>query len=312
VPSQNNGMSRVERIGFRWVLAAGVAIAALMPPAFGHETVMLRHVHGLGYSPDGRRIIIPNHQGLSIYDGGRWSKMPGPAHDFMGFAVTRKFIFSSGHVAPGGGRGASLGLIRSQDGGRSWTSLGFEGEAEFHLVAAGYESDALYVHNPAPNSRMPRSGLYRMAPEGVAWRGAEARGMRGELYKLAAHPTDEATIAAVTSEGLFWSRNGGDEFRPLIEGAEVRTAYFPLDGDSLWFGTFDGRPALFRLALADGARDEIGLPPIGRDLVAYVAQNPVRRAEFAMVTFERAVFLSPDRGKTWTRIARARGARAER
>jgi hypothetical protein len=242
-----------------------------------------------------------------VYSDNRWSKTPGPKHDFMGFAATRDAIFSSGHVAPGGARGASLGLIRSQDGGGSWTSLGFEGEAEFHVVAAGYESNALYVYSEAPNSRMPRPGLYRMVGESPGWRNVDARGLRGEVVKLTAHPTDEATVAAVTTEGLFLSRNGGDEFQPVIEGGQVRTAYFPLDGDSLWFGTFDRRPGLFRLAVTNGAREEIALPPIGRDAVAYIAQNPVRRAEFAIVTFERAAFLSPDRGKTWTRIAPARG-----
>jgi hypothetical protein len=46
------------------------------------------------------------------------------------------------------------------------------------------------------------------------------------------------------------------------------------------------------------SQEEIARPPIGRDAVAYITQNPARRAEFAIVTFERAVFLTLDRGKT--------------
>lgn len=267
----------------------------------------MRHAHGLGYSPDGTRIMIPGHQGIMVYDGKRWSIAPGPARDYMGFAVTRRSIFTSGHFMPGGSLGASLGLLRSGDGGRSWTSLGFEREAEFHLVAAGYDSDALYVYCTAPNSRMPQPGLYRMLDGGRIWRSAGARGMRGELYKLAVHPNEEGTIAAVTSEGLFLSRDGGDDFEALVVGAELRTAYFPLDGDSLWFGTFNGRPGLFRMALGSGAREEIALPALRRDAVAFIAQNPAQREEFTIVTFERAVYVTPDRGRAWMRIARARG-----
>lgn len=287
-----------------FILAIALALANA---ASGRETLPLRHAHGLGYSADGARIMIPGHQGLMVHEGGRWSIAPGPERDFMGFAVTRDSIFSSGHFPPGGARGSSVGLLRSRDGGRSWTSIGFENEADFHVVAAGYESNALYVHTTARNPRMPRAGLYRMQNEGVDWRSAGARGMRGEIFTLAVHPTDEAMVAAATSEGLFLSRNGGDDFETLIAGGELRAAYFPLDGDSLWFATFADGPRLFRRAVGSDAREEIALPRIGRDAVAYIAQNPVRRDEFAIVTFERAVFLTPDRGSTWTRIARARG-----
>jgi photosystem II stability/assembly factor-like uncharacterized protein len=295
------------RMRLRWLILASAGLLALAFAARAQDILPLRHAHGLGYSADGARIMIPGHQGIMVYGGKRWSIAPGPARDYMGFAVTRRLIFSSGHFAPGGARGTSLGLLRSGDGGRSWASLGFEGEAEFHLVAAGYESDALYLYSSVPNSRMPRAGLYRMLNGAGGWRSVAARGVRGELFKLAVHPSDEAVVAAVTSEGLFLSRSGGEEFEPLVAGAELRTAYFPLDGDSLWFGTFDGGPALFRMALGGGAREEIALPPLRLDAVAFIAQNPMRRAEFTIVTFERAVFVTPDRGRTWTRIARARG-----
>jgi hypothetical protein len=290
-----------------WLKLAGAALLALLSTASAQDAVTLRHVHGLGYSADGTRILIPSHRGLALYTGERWSVLPGPAHDYMGFAVTRDFIYTSGHFAPGRGVDTSLGLIRSPDDGQSWSSLGFEREAEFHLVAAGYESNALYVYNVTPNSRMPQVGLHRMIGGGQSWRNVSAQGMRGEPVKLAVHPTDEAMLAAVTSEGLFLSRNGGEDFKAIVEGAAVRTAYFPLDGDSLWFGTFDGRPGLFRIPIKNGPREEVALPPLRRDAVAYIAQNPARRTEFAIVTFERAVFLSSDRGATWRQIAAARG-----
>lgn len=292
-----------------WLASVGIAMASFfLPAAFGQDEVTLRHAHGLGYSAEGMRIMIPNHYGIAVYSDGRWAMAPAAAYDYMGFSVTRKYIFSSGHDAPGGGRGgALLGVMRSRDGGQTWKSLAFKGEAEFHLLAAGYDSNALYLYNAAPNSRMRDTGLYRMLREGRRWRSCHARGMRGEPFKLAAHPTDEATLAAATSEGLFLSRNGGDDFQPLVEGPELRAAYFPLDGDALWFGTFDGKPALFRLPLAGGAREEIALPTIGHDAVASIAQNPARLSEFAILTFEHAVFVTPDRGTTWTRIALARG-----
>ena len=49
--------------------------------------------------------------------------------------------------------------------------------------------------------------------------------------------------------------------------------------------------------------DRIALPPLTKDAVAYIAQNPARRDELAIATFRRSVFLSADHGRTWRQIA---------
>lgn len=288
--------------------AMSLPLASFMPPP-AQAITELRHAHGIGYSADGNRILIPNHYGIGVYSQGRWSKAPGPKHDFMGFVVTREFIFSSGHAAGSRGAANPLGLMRSGDGGLSWTDLGLAGEVEFHLVAAGYLTNAVYVYNAEPNAVMPRAGLYRMMGHRlVGWRGAAGRGLRGEPGMLTAHPTQPATIAAATSAGLFLSRDGGEAFEPVMTAMRATAARFTLEGDAVLVGTLEGRkPGLFRIAVKDGARKELALPPFGRDAVANIAQNPVRRSELALVSFERAVFVSSDAGKTWRRIARPRG-----
>lgn len=301
-------MSCTRPIGSRWLaFAMSVPLAVLLPPP-AQAITELRHAHGLGYSADGSRIFIPNHHGIAVYSDGRWSKVPGSEHDYMGFIVTRQYMFSSGHRK--GSRGAEnpLGLMRSGDGGLTWTTLGLEGEVEFHLVAAGYLTNAVYVYNAEPSSAMPRAGLYRMMGRRlVGWRGAAGRGLLGEPGMLTAHPTQPATIAAATTAGLFLSRDGGEAFEPIIT-SRATAARFTLEGDALLVGTLEGgKPGLLRIALKDGVRKELALPPFGRDAVANIAQNPARRSELALISFERAVFVSSDAGKTWRRIARPRG-----
>ena len=53
---------------------------------------LLTHVHGLAYSADGKRLMIPSHHGLAIYENGKWNKAPGPLHDYMGFSATAQNI----------------------------------------------------------------------------------------------------------------------------------------------------------------------------------------------------------------------------
>src|SRR4051812_18340499 len=81
--------------------------------------VTLVHVHGLSYSSDGKWLMIPSHFGLAIYGNGKWSKAPGPEHDYMGFAATAQYLYSSGHPAAGTGLVNPFGLLRSKDGGHS-------------------------------------------------------------------------------------------------------------------------------------------------------------------------------------------------
>ena len=61
-------------------------LLAVAGSAYAQGAVTLTHVHG-----------------LAVYENGRWSKAPGPQHDYMGFSATAKYLYSSGHPAPGSG-----------------------------------------------------------------------------------------------------------------------------------------------------------------------------------------------------------------
>lgn len=280
------------------VLLAGVALAAAAETA-----VTLTHVHGLAYSADGKRLMIPSHHGLAVYADGKWSKAPGPQHDYMGFSATAKHLYSSGHPAPGSGLVNPFGLIRSRDGGRTWDKLGLEGETDFHLLATSWNTNAIYVWNPAPSSRMRQPGLHSTRNDGFVWKPAQATGLEGAPRALAVHPVDPATVAVATDKGIFLSRDSGNRFTAVASGVDGLAVFFELDGKHLWYGAFDGRPLLARVALAGASAERASLPPLARDAVAYIAQNPARRDEFAIATFRRNVYLSPDRGRTWRQIA---------
>ncbi|MEO5698205.1 MAG: F510_1955 family glycosylhydrolase [Burkholderiaceae bacterium] len=290
----------------RIALALLVVALAAAPAARAAQPVTLTHVHGLSYSADGARIMVPSHHGLALFENGRWSKADGPAHDYMGFSATRDALYSSGHPAPGSGLTNPFGLIKSSDGGKSWKKLGLEGESDFHAVATSYGTNAVYVVNHAPNSKMKEPGIYFTTSDGVRWTHAAAGGLGRELKSLALHPTDAKVVAAATSEGLYLSRDAANRFERLFGGQQVLAAAFDLDGEHLWFSGYAGKASLMRTVLKAGAMPEvIGLPELTEDAVAYIAQNPVRHSEMVVATFKRSVFLSKDGGRNWTAIAQA-------
>ena len=278
--------------------------AGLAQRAQADSPVTLVHVHGLAYSVDGQRLMIPSHEGLAVFEHGRWSKAAGPAHDYMGFAATRDALYSSGHPAPGSALTNPFGLIKSRDGGKTWQQLGLTGESDFHTLATSYGTDAVYVLNHAPNSRMAQAGIYYTLNDGLEWTRAAAQGLGPKLADLSVHPTDASLVAAGTDDGLYLSRNFGASFARLVGDEQVLASSFDLDGQHLWFSAYAGRPTLARIALKPGAPAEpVALPPMAQDAVAFIAQNPVRPAEIAIATFRRSVFVSQDRGRTWRQIA---------
>ncbi|OGB32438.1 MAG: glycosyl hydrolase [Burkholderiales bacterium RIFCSPLOWO2_12_FULL_61_40] len=296
---------RFNKYPFHVFLLALVLGVATTAPVRAGEPATLMHIHGLSYSANGKQLMIPSHHGLAVFENGRWSKAAGSAHDYMGFSATRDALYSSGHPAPGSGLANPFGLIKSRDGGKTWQKLGLERESDFHTLATSYGTNAVYVVNHAPNSRMGQTGIHHTRNDGLKWTRAAASGLGGELNCLAAHPADANVVAVGTTDGLYLSRNSAESFELLAGGQRVLAEAFDLDGQQLWFSTYAGKAALLRIGLKPGARaEELPIPALTEDAVAYIAQNPAQRREIAFATFKRSVFLSKDQGRTWMQIAK--------
>lgn len=257
------------------------------------------HLHGLGFSADGRRLIVPAHTGLRVYEDGAWHTPASPAHDYMGFAPVDDGFFSSGHPAPGSSLPEPLGLVRSADDGTTLEPLGFAGESDFHTMAVGYRSHAIYLVNPAPNSRL-QAGPYYSLDGGATWQPFAAQGVLAPPYAIAVHPDEPATLALPTDAGVVQSTDYGASFVLVGPPAPATAAAYSLDGTRLLFGA----TSLAALDLASGAIVLLSAPPLGAaDLLTYIATSPTDAQTLAVATLERDIFLSRDGGATWEQIA---------
>lgn len=289
----------IARLGLLWGVLAFAATAGTL-----RAEQILHHVHGLAFTADGKTLMVPAHIGLAVYRDGRWSKAPGPAHDFMGFSLADKAIYTSGHPAPGSALKNPLGLIKSTDGGATWQQLGLSGESDFHLMAAGYRSNAIYVVNPEPNSRMRQPGIHFTRDDGKSWTRTAAAGLSGRITSIAVHPTDPGRVAVGTLDGLYVSQDSGASFKRTGSATPVRAVSFDFDGKHVYFAPAEG--AMLQRAALDGKGDtKLALPKLDGDFVLYIAQSPTKTDELAIATRSRHVFLTTNGGKSWKQIARA-------
>lgn len=290
----------------RFRILSGAALAALLVAGTGalHAEPVIHHAHGLAFSADGKALLVPAHVGVAVYRDGRWSRAPGPAHDLMGFSAAHIAMYSSGHPAPGSPLRNPLGLVKSTDGGATWQALALSGEADFHVMAAGAVSNAVYVVNYAPNSKMPQPGLYSTRDDGKTWTYAPAQGVDSQILALAVHPKDPATVAAGTLRGgAMLSRDGGKTFNALGAQQPVTAIVFARDGRGILYAQAEP-PALVRRTLGRDSSEQLKLPQLGKDFIAFLAQNAANPKEFAFVTRNRNVHLSKDGGSSWNQIAK--------
>lgn len=260
--------------------------------------IQMPHIHGLNFSSDGKQLLVPAHTGLVIFENNQWVTPDLPPHDYMGYAGVDDGFFSSGHPSSGTNFVNPLGLVSSTDGGKTLTALAFQGESDFHIMAVGYDSHAVYILNTTPNSQLG-VGLYYSLDEGATWQQSFAEGLRSGVIQIAVHPTEKGTVAAATEQGVFLSTNYGNTFVRLGDTTLISAVAFHPNGENLFWG-YD---ALYQYNLSESSIDNLSIPTLANgDSIAYIALNPAS-SELAFATLSKNIYLSKDSGQSWQQIA---------
>ncbi|MEO8611046.1 MAG: F510_1955 family glycosylhydrolase [Chloroflexota bacterium] len=293
-----------EVSSFKWIAAALVLAvlftATLYLPRGTNRTVISAQfpdIHGLGFSADGQRLFVPAHNGLLVYTDGHWETSDLPSNDYMGYTPTNSGFYSSGHPGPQSDLPNPLGLIRSREGASTLEMLAFEGESDFHLLGAGYQTHTLYALNGHPNSRLSR-GLYYTLDDGQTWEQSNMQGGGGSPLQIAVHPTEAGTLAIATEDGVFLSMDYGNTFALTGEAAHITAAVFNPNGETLLMGF----QTITSYDLASGQMEAIQGPNIEEgDTISYIAVNQVT-GEIAVATFDKNIYLSQGNLPSWQRI----------
>ena len=169
----------------------------------------IEHIHGLGINPGDGALFIASHSGLFRMT----PQGPGPERvgdlrqDTMGFTVVGPDQFlGSGHPDARTDDLPHLGLIASEDAGKSWKPRSLRGRVDLHaLTASGkhvFAFDSLSSQLLVSNDR------------GAEWAGYQPP---GPVLALAADPGNHRRVVAGTTKGVYYSRDAAASWRRARE-----------------------------------------------------------------------------------------------
>jgi photosystem II stability/assembly factor-like uncharacterized protein len=190
----------------------------------------------------------------------------------------------SGHADPRQGRPELLGLMVSDDAGRSWRPLSLGGQVDFHVIRVGnrltYGVDAI-------------SGSLLVSDDSAtSWSVGQPP---KPLFDLAVDPDDERHLVAAADDGLYRSRNRGSRWRAIRNAPAGLLAWPRIGSRVLYVATRNG--ALHRSD--DGGR---GWRRAGR-LSGKPAAMTAHGSEIYVALDNGVIEVSRDGGRTWTHRA---------
>ncbi|MGD6892902.1 F510_1955 family glycosylhydrolase [Bacillus mobilis] len=273
------------------------------PQNFYKETTSgkIEHIHGIGFAGNMPGVSIATHSGIKVYQNGKWLETKTELHDYMGFQATKNGFFASGHPAPGTNLKNPLGLMKSSDGGNTLEKLAFYGESDFHNLAVGYNTEAIYLYNERPNSKL-QQGFYFSTNNGQDWKNSKLKGLSSTIHSFSVHPDQASVVAVSAKDGVYLSTDYGNTFE--LFSTSLESTAVTLSNEDVIYAPIN-KQIVTKKSIATNEETNIQTPSLdAKDAIMYISQNPQNSAEIAFATRKANVFLSTDDGKTWKQITK--------
>lgn len=259
------------------------------------------HIHGIGYTGNIEGLTVATHHGLKVFSNNQWYETKKNNHDYMGFQATSNGFYSSGHPEEGSNLKNPLGLLRSTDGGKSIETIDFYGMSDFHNLAVGYNSHSILLFNQEKNDSLD-SGFYFSEGIGKQWIKIIPNGLPNSLISFSIHTDDTSIIAMNTKEGLYLSKDKGNNFDIITPKYEVMTSTFTKN--NLYY-TFkkEAKNYLGIYNLSTKKLTEIILPNIdAKDMISFLTVQYNNENNITFSSMNSLVYASSNQGNSWIRL----------
>jgi photosystem II stability/assembly factor-like uncharacterized protein len=189
------------------------------------------------------------------------------------------------------------GVYKSQDYGKTWrpVNAGLKSTSVYALAMSARDPDVLFAGTHA-------GGMYRSSDGGSSWTEINTGLTTGTIWDLAVLPGEPETVYALTSLGLFSSRDGGDRWTLEPGGVPGRTP----DQQMTLLAVTNPRPVLYlqnggQLFRWDGRWSEPMLSGVTPIRAMPVVVEPTSGA--LVVGTLKGLVRSGDGGATWNTVS---------
>ncbi|WP_114165121.1 F510_1955 family glycosylhydrolase [Exiguobacterium sp. TNDT2] len=180
------------------------------------------HIHGAGFWQDGRPVIA-THTGLMEFREDGWYELSSNRHDYMGFELVADGFYASGHPAQDSPYKNPLGVVRGTEKGETLEIRSLEGEADFHYMSVGYETESIYVYLEQATKELA-PGFYRSLDGGVSFEPMKMDGIDGRgIAGIMADASEPERVFVYGPDGILVSDDGGDTFEPFNDQGNIVT-----------------------------------------------------------------------------------------
>ncbi|MBL4951311.1 hypothetical protein JK635_03520 [Neobacillus sp. YIM B02564] len=262
----------------------------------------LNRIYGIGYPGNDTGLYLASNQGLIIYRAGKWFESTANRHQYIGFQAVNTGFIASGHPQKGTGYKDPLGIMKSNNKGKSMEPVAFYGKANFHFLAAGYAGPDIYMINEKPLEQLSQ-GVNYSKDNGQNWQVSKLKGFQADsLGMIAVHPEKGDIIAMATRSGIYYSTDNGDTMKLVTDPFMVTAVTFL--GDSLLFSSVEENKILLkRLDPVTGNQTTLSFPFLDYDNpITYLAVNPKNKKQIAFSTYKNDVYESVDGGEKWINL----------
>lgn len=230
----------------------------------------LDHIHSLVRDPRTGQTLAGTHNGLyAIETTGTATPVGTNRDDLMGLAVDADgTLWASGHAAGSTSASNALGLIRSKDGGITWSDVSRQGQSDFHALTVRGSTIV-----GAANDMLLRS-----TDDGATW-------TSGASSAVGSLTLDSTALWITTPSGLQRSADNGDSMAPVPDAPALVLGALAPD-KTVWGVTGSGTVTRW---LGPDRWDTVAVLDRGEQIQALLG---VSRAEVLIVTSTRSIRVS--------------------
>ena len=228
--------------------------------------------------------IVPGKPPVNVRGTASVGGRSAPVGGFLEILpVGPKTLLGSGHPDVRGVLPQFLGVLRSEDGGRTWSVLSRLGEADLHRMVVKH--GRLYAFDAVLGEVLISADGARTFEERVA--------PPQPMVELEVDPDDPDRLLLASEDTVFRSEDGGGHWRPLARAAGTRLAW--PEGDRLYRAEADGAVSVS----ADGGDRFV---PVGRVKGEPARLKAVDANHLYLALADGTILESRDGAKRWDTV----------